>query len=171
MKPLPKALLDRLIAPERVQSLVLFSSTVLATALLLFVLVDTVALGSLVIVCCGVAWATTSCVPWYIVSTACAGQRNVGTYTGFFNSSQCFPEIVISLIGAVLLPLTDDDYGCLFVVGSMAAAANLYFATQLIVVDDSGPDSGRQEITQEFEAGAARDAHGGAAGAEGAAPL
>lgn len=58
------------------------------------------------------------CSPFrYIVQLACAGAPNAGVYNGIFNSSQCFPEILIAVLGSVLLPLSDNDYGVLFMVG------------------------------------------------------
>jgi len=121
------------ISPSTVKTLMAISSASMALCLGLITICESTALGYLILAGTGVGWSTTMVVPWYIVSTSTAGLPNPGVYNGLFNSSQCFPEIIISIVGAIILPLTDSNYRILFALGSVASLFNIYLTTRLIV--------------------------------------
>lgn len=140
-------LLQRLLWPEGVKPLIMLSSTVLGIELLLAAFfVDSVIVGYLVFIPIGIAWASTTVIPWYVVSCASAGLPDAGIYSGLFNSSQCLPEIVVAIISAVVLPLSGSNYRILLGLGGAASLTNLYFAQSLLV-----PDVDKEEIVSVLE--------------------
>lgn len=79
----------------------------------------------------GVSWGLTLIVPWYAFSVMVGGMRNRGTVTGIFNWSQCFPEIAVSVCGAVLLELNGGNLRPVLVLGGVGCAVGLLCTSML----------------------------------------
>eukprot|EP00736_Rhodelphis_marinus_P005268 Rmarinus@m.5584 len=87
----------------------IFSQVVLGASLLSMLFLDEGqnALAVFLFAVLGIPWATTMTIPWTIVALAVSHLSTVGLYLTTFNLSQCFPEILVSLIGEVIIAETD----------------------------------------------------------------
>lgn len=79
----------------------------------------------------GFSWAITMTVPWSLMSEAVAKKapEKAGIYSTMFNLSQCFPEIVVSLVAEEVLRLKGSQAAVLVLGGMM-----VYIGGVLIVL-------------------------------------
>lgn len=79
----------------------------------------------------GFAWAVTMTVPWSLMSEAVARStpERAGIYATMFNLSQCFPEVVVSLVAEEVERLTNSQAAVMGVGGvSVLIAAGVIVA-------------------------------------------
>lgn len=79
----------------------------------------------------GFSWAITMTVPWSLMSEAVAQKapERAGIYSTMFNLSQCFPEIVVSLVAEEVIRVTGSQAAVLGLGGMM-----VYIGGALIVL-------------------------------------
>eukprot|EP00656_Telonema_subtile_P026509 TRINITY_DN28487_c0_g1_i1.p1 TRINITY_DN28487_c0_g1~~TRINITY_DN28487_c0_g1_i1.p1 ORF type:complete len:377 (-),score=107.06 TRINITY_DN28487_c0_g1_i1:47-1177(-) len=114
-----------------VQKLEVLNLLVMSGSLFSLSVARSVLSAKLLFLLLGVSWGLTTIVPWYAFSVMVGGMRNRGTVTGIFNWSQCFPEILVSVLGALLLQLTGGDIRAVLVLGGVGCAVGLLCTSML----------------------------------------
>lgn len=126
-------LLPALIKRTSMQAVYVFASVSLGAALASTMLLhhrwqSWIATG--VLTSTGFAWAVTMTVPWSLMSEAVSkvAPQRAGLYFTMFNLSQCFPEVLLSLVAEEIEKLTETQSAVLGA-GSLAA-----FAAALLII-------------------------------------
>ncbi|GJQ15783.1 hypothetical protein GpartN1_g7574.t1 [Galdieria partita] len=81
----------------------------------------------------GLPWASTMTIPWAIISRTLRTKapERIGMYSTIFNLSQCFPEILVSIIAEKLLAHLNRQTMILAMGGVMAMLGSLLILTTL----------------------------------------
>lgn len=89
----------------------------------------------------GLAWASTMTVPWALVSEAVMrdAPEKSGRYLTIFNLSQCFPEVIVSLVSTAVIARTGKQAAMLALGGAAAFCGAAYVLGKKIGSSDARP--------------------------------
>eukprot|EP00658_Telonema_sp_P-2_P060705 TRINITY_DN49549_c0_g2_i1.p1 TRINITY_DN49549_c0_g2~~TRINITY_DN49549_c0_g2_i1.p1 ORF type:complete len:233 (+),score=50.55 TRINITY_DN49549_c0_g2_i1:313-1011(+) len=120
------------IARFGVQKLEVVNLGIMSLVLCLLAICHTQLAAQLTFLLLGVSWGLTIIVPWYAFNVLVSNLECKGTVTGIFNWSQCVPEVVVSILGAVALELSGGNIRVVLVLGAVGAGIGLFCCTRII---------------------------------------
>mmetsp|Transcript_5405 Transcript_5405/g.16133 ORF Transcript_5405/g.16133 Transcript_5405/m.16133 type:complete len:479 (+) Transcript_5405:159-1595(+) len=101
----------------------IFSQTIQAVCLLATVFVRKAVVAIILFATLGICWSNSMAVPWAIVGelTGRNSPEYAGMYVTIFNSSQAFPEVIVSLLAQWIVRITGSQTVVLVMGGVMGA--------------------------------------------------